>query len=166
MATTKLKLYNGALRVLGQQELTDLTENVPRRYYLDEAYDDDFVDYLLEQADWIFAIRTSKLTYDASYSPGFGETRVHGKPDDFIRLVSLSTNEYFEPPMTGDQYRAENDLFYSDYDDIYMRYVSNDASYGNNLSKWTTNFNKYAQAELAAQSGLKITNSSRKTKRG
>ena len=47
--TTKLTLYNGALRLLGQTNIEDTDEAREPRYTLDDAYDKGAVKHCLEQ---------------------------------------------------------------------------------------------------------------------
>ncbi len=159
---TQLSIYNGALTILGQQELSSTSENTPRRHYLDEVWGRNFRERCLKRTYWNFATRTSKLTYDSSIDPDFGYTRVHPLPSDYLRTVELSSNGYFTTPMTGNSYRQETGYIYCDYDEIYMRYVSNDASYGLDYTKWPPDFEAWVEAALALDAEEKISQGSKK----
>ena len=80
--TSKLTLFNGALRLLGERRLASLTEDRPARRYLDDAWDDGLVDDALEQGFWNFATRTVQMTASTSVEPEFGYRYAFQKPDD------------------------------------------------------------------------------------
>lgn len=145
--TTKLRVYNGALRILGERRLSSLTDDVPSRHYLDNAWDDGLVDYILEQGLWQFATRTVKLNASNSIEPDFGFRYAFEKPSDYVRLSKISVDEF--QTVRLDRYETEREYFFSDVDVLYISYISNDASYGNDLTLWPETFSRYAQAELA-----------------
>lgn len=153
--TTKLTLYNGALRMLGEVKLSVLTENRAARRHLDDAWDDGFVDYCLEQGLWNFAIRTIQLTYSPSITPAFGYSYAFEKPDDFIRTAALCSDERFNTPLLD--YRDESGYWLADLDALYVRYVSNDTEFGNDYSLWPQTFVKFVEAELASRVAIDIT---------
>lgn len=88
--TDKLKLYNGALAILGETPLASLSEDRAARYWLDRAWADGVVDYCLEQGQWHFATRTQQLTQSTSIIPAFNSWNFAFQlPDDFFGLNSL-----------------------------------------------------------------------------
>ncbi len=147
MTTSKLSIYNGALRLLGERRLSSLTEDRPSRHYLDAAYDDGLIDYILEQGQWNFATRSVELTNDTAVAPGFGYQYAFRKHDDYVRLAALCLDEYFKSPLN--EYSDEQRYWFCDYDTLYIKYISNDTDYGYDLSLWPQTFVRYAQAELA-----------------
>lgn len=153
--TTRLARYNKVLLELGERKLASLTESREPRRILDEAWDDDFVNYCLEQGLWNFAIRTAKLTYEPSIEPDFGYQRAFARPDDFIRLAGIASDEYFRAPLT--EYSDEAGYWFSDLDEIYVRYISNDEQYGNDLSLWPATFARWFSLELAVRTCEAIT---------
>lgn len=155
MTTTKLSLYNGALRLLGERRLSSLTEDRPARYYLDAAYDDGFIDYILEQGQWNFATRSIEATNDETIDPDFGYQYAFSKPTDYVRLAALCTDEYYRCPLND--YSDEQGYWFCDYDVLYIKYVSNDTDYGADMSLWPQTFVRYAQAELADRVKEEIT---------
>lgn len=155
MATTKLSLYNGALTQLLGERRTTLTEDRPARYYLDAAYDDGFIDYVLEQGLWNFATRTVEIQASTSIAPGFGYQYAFERPTDYVRLVALSVDGYFNMPWNI--YTDEAGYWFADVDTLYIQYISNDGSYGTNFSLWPQTMVKYAQAELADRVKEQIT---------
>lgn len=147
MTTSKLTLYSGALRLLGERKIASLTEDRPARYYLDDAWDDDLIDGCLEQGLWNFATRTIEATASPSITPDFGYQYAFEKPEDFIRTAAICTDEYFQCPLF--LYSDESEYWFADYDVLYIQYISNDSAYGNNMAVWPRTFQKFVQATLA-----------------
>lgn len=154
---SRLGVYNNALSFLGERRLEKLTENREPRRALDAIWNDGFVDYVLEEGFWNFATRTVMLDYSTSISPPFGYNRAFDHPTDYIRLVAISDNEYFEPPLN--RYDDEGAYWYADIDQIYIRYVSNDASFGGGLSLWPETFSEWAASHLAFKTAPRLTRS-------
>ena len=146
--TDKLKLFNSALLIAGERNLSSLTEAREPQRLLTQVWDNGCVNYVLEQGQWNFATRASKLSYNSSVTPAFGLSRAFTKPSDHVRTVGFCTDEYFTSPVN---YLEEQAYWYADVDDIYVRYVSNDTSYGNDLSLWPQTFTEYVAAYLCSQ---------------
>lgn len=144
---TKLGLYNAALRHLGEAPLASVSENRASRRTLDAAYADDFVKAVLEAGQWNFASRAVELTYEPSISPTFGYSRAFTQPDDYVRIMAISADEFFTVPLL--EYSEEAEHWFCDHDTLYVKYVSNDASYGANLGAWPATFTVYAGFYLA-----------------
>jgi len=159
--TTKLQVYNGALRRLGERELASLSENREPRRVLDAVWADGFVDAVLEQGFWNHAMRTVSLDYEPSIDPPFGLQYAFEKPSDCIRIAAMSTDEMFDTPLI--EYNDEGNYIYANSQTIYIRYVSNGASYGGDLSTWPETFGAYAVSLLAATICPRITQSDAKT---
>lgn len=151
---TRLSLLNGALQHLGPVRLTSETENRPDRKDLDAVYEDT-KQAMLEAGIWFFALRTIRWDADTDVEPEFGLPYAFSFPDDFVRIRHISPDERQE---TEDQsYKREGDYLYSDYDTLYLTYVSNDAAYGGDLGKFTQLYADAFSADLAYRSGLPIT---------
>lgn len=155
--TTKLLLYNGALTKLGERRLSSLSENREPRRALDGVYDDAFINKVLISGLWNFATRTVLADYSPSVEPEFGFRRAYDKPDDFIRTVAVCSDEYFKSPLLD--YSDEGNFWFSDLDSMYIKYVSNSAEYGGDLSMWPENFSEYAQWVLAEKVCKRLTGS-------
>lgn len=147
MSTDRLRVYNEALRIVGERKVSSLTENRQPRYLLDDAWDNNAVQHCLEKGLWIFATRGSKFTYDPNFTPDWGYRRVYTKPSDWIETVAMGADEYFRVPLL--RYVDEGGFWFCDLDNIYVKYVSNDTSFGLNLSLWPSAFADYVSAHLA-----------------
>lgn len=153
MTATKLGLYNGALRLCRERKLLSLTENREPRRLLDDAYGDGSTDgavkACLQMGQWTFAMRSIMLDYSPSVEPDFGYRRAFDQPVDMIRVSAVCSDEYFNCPLT--RYADERQFWYADLDTIYVRYVSNHADYGADLSLWPESFVKLVEAYLAKE---------------
>ncbi|MCO5159624.1 MAG: hypothetical protein M9939_00690 [Mesorhizobium sp.] len=151
---TKLNIYRGALRLLGPHQLASTSDARPERYALDEIYD-DAVQHMLEQGLWNFAIRFEPLTTPATpTNPDTGYDYAFSKPSDFVRLAAISDNASFNGIFEA--YSIQQSYIYTNAEEIYLRYVSNDAAYGLDLTKWPQSFAKALEAYMAFESGLPI----------
>ncbi|MGH7177924.1 MAG: hypothetical protein ACREJC_11125 [Tepidisphaeraceae bacterium] len=113
---------------------------------------------MLEQAYWKFAIRSVQIDPDGAITPAFGLQHAFNKPDDWISTYAVSANEYFDPPLQ--EWIEESNLWFSDVNPIYVRYVSNNATdYGADLSRWTSRFEQAFTLELAMRAAPKISGS-------
>jgi hypothetical protein len=153
MAATKLGLYNGALRILKERKLASLSENREPRRLLDDAYGDGStngaVRYCLEMAQWTFATRTAEVDYSPSVTPTFGYQYAFNHPEDFVRVCGICEDEFFKSPLL--EYADERHYWYAPIQTIYVRYVSNHAMYGADLSLWPESFSKIVEAYLAKE---------------
>lgn len=148
--TDQLSLYNGALRNCGERKLASLSEGVETRRLLDDIWEGGAVRYALELGQWNFAVRTSQLTYSPSLSdPDFGYRYAFDRPTDLVRTIGVSGDEYFTLPLTA--YRAEGAYWWADLDTIYVRYISDDDQYGNDMSLWPQSFVKLFEAYLSRE---------------
>jgi len=148
---SKLSIYKGALRLLGPHELASLSDDRPERYQLEDAWDDALA-FMLEQGLWNFAIRSTTLT-DVG-SPISGWDYAFTAPTDFVRTVGISNEATFFIGFEDFQFQTRK--WYANVDTLYLRYVSNDASYGLDVTKWPATFCKAMEAYLAFESGLPI----------
>lgn len=157
----KLSAYNGALRRLGSRKLSSLDENREPRRVLDDIWGagDEVVRYALERGEWNFAIRAVEGIYASEIETTFGYRRAFTKPDDFVRLASLSGDPYFRLPLTDDEYSDEATYWLADHDVIYIRYVSDADTFGFNASAWSEGFKDYLQCHLAWEACERLTNS-------
>lgn len=137
----QLDLYNSALLLCGERFLLALTDECEARRLLDKVWADGGVTTCLEQGQWNFAMRTVQVDYDTNIEPDFGYTRAFEKPSDWVLTSALCVDEYFRAPLL--QYTDEAGYWYADVDTIYVRYVSNHASYGSDMTTWPKSFYEY-----------------------
>lgn len=151
MAVSKLRVFNDALRLCGERKLSALTDNREARRLLDEAWGDGSttgsVKRCLEMGQWSFATRTLQCDYEPSITPSFGLRYAFEYPEDFVRLCGLYMDEFCRSPLTI--YSAERNYWYADLQTIFVQIVSNDASYGADLTLWPENFAKTIASDLA-----------------
>jgi len=153
----RLGVYNDALRICGERKLASLTEAVEPRRLLDAAWDDNFADTWLEEADWKFATRASKLGNDESIDPPFGVKFAYNHPEDMARLSGIYQDEYMQVPLRS--YRTEGKFWFTEYSvEIYITYVSNDASFGGDIGLWPASFGRYVAAFLANEIAPRLKN--------
>jgi hypothetical protein len=152
--TDRLGLYNEALRECGQRKLATLSEDTPARHYLDDVWDGGGIDHCLQQGLWNFAIRTVKFDHEPALEPEFGYAHGFAKPADFLRLVQISASGSFSPPLNA--YEDERGLWWANERELYVRYVSNDEIYGNDLSLWTPAFAKFVALHFALGIGPRL----------
>lgn len=155
MGTSRLLIYNNALRICGERSLATISENREPRRLLDDVWSGGAIDYCLEEGQWNFAMRTSQIDYDTSVSPPFGHPYAFTKPEDWIRTAGLCSDELFKSPLL--EYRDEAGYWYASLTTIYVRYVSNDSAYGNDLGRWPGTFSSYVDAYFASEIITKLT---------
>lgn len=160
-ASDKLAAYNGALRRLGSRRLAGLTENRLPRRLLDDAWgdSDNAVRTILQRGEWNFALRTVEGIYSPSVEPEFGFRRAYPKPSDFVRLAGLSTEPYFKAVLTDQDFVDEADHWFTDQDVLYIKYVSDDGSYGMSSGNWDEAFKDALETHLATEIAESLTNS-------
>jgi hypothetical protein len=161
--TTKLLIYQDAILYLGERQLASLTENRESRRVLDAVWDAGLIDFVLEQGLWNFATRAVRIDYAPSITPPFGYRRAFDKPTDWILTAAVSLDEYFTDPFR--QYVDEAGFWLADYDQLYIKYVSNDTSYGGDLSLWPRSFSNYVSAHMAHMASLRLSQSEEKRAR-
>lgn len=157
MSASKLSLYNGALRRLGERKLSTVTDNEPARYHLDTIWDEDPVQLMLEAYNWSFARKTVEWNYNSAQDPDFGYQYAFDEPSDYVRLCMLSADEYFRTPWRD--YVKENGFWFSSIQSMYISYVSNDSSYGKDYSKWSKLFENMVATYMAEQLALALNKS-------
>lgn len=157
--TTLLRVYQEALRFMGERRLTSITEARDARYHLDDAYT-DALQYCLEQGLWNFAMKAAVLDPSDSIDPEFGFTFAYTKPSDWVRSFLMAANEFFYPLLTGSELFDEAGYWYANFDPLYVKYVSNSAVYGGNLTLWPQTFATYVSSRLAVMTAPSIADAS------
>lgn len=148
MVASKLSLYNGALLLCDARRIANLSVNEEVRYVLDDVWDRGAIDTCLERGLWNHAMRSGEWTYDTAYTDPLNAGWYRfDKPDDFIRSAGVFTDQSFTQPDLS--YHDEGNYVYSNYQTLYIRYVSNGASYGADYSLWPSSFERYVEHYLA-----------------
>lgn len=148
-AATQLSVYQGACLACGERRIASLSATDPIRYEMDAVWDTNFVRGCLEDGLWNFALRTSRWDYDTSYTAPFGYNYRFDKQSDHVRLAEIAEDERFNCPLT--RYQDEGNYIFADLQTIYVRYVSDGASYGTDYSKWPDSFTRYVEHKLASR---------------
>lgn len=145
--TDQLSLYNGAIRHLKQRRLATLTDECEPRRVLDDVWTDGARNFVLEQGEWKWAIRSARIDYSSSVQPPFGYRYAFPKPADWLRTAAIACDEYFVAPLNA--MVDENDFWFADQTPIYVKWVSNATSFGLDYSKWAQSFTLYVECYLA-----------------
>lgn len=145
--TTKLLLFNAALLECQERKLASLSEECEARRALDDVWDGGFLDDLLSEGQWRFATRSTEMSPDGDVEVLFGFENAYVIPDDHIRTTALCQDDRFTVPLLD--YQVETGVWYADLDPIFVSYVSNDADWGGDLSKWPPAFRRLAELQLA-----------------
>jgi hypothetical protein len=149
MGTSRLAIYNNALIICGETRLASLSEDRKPRRLLDQVWDSNGLRYCLEQGQWQFAMRTQRIDYDTDFAPPFGYSRAFQKPTDWVLTSAVCSDEFFRTPLTA--YADELDYWYADLDEIFVKFVSDDADYGLDLANWPATFCDYVDAYFASK---------------
>lgn len=149
MSTSRLKLYNEALNLCGEARLSALTDDVEGRHLLDGVWNNDGVRKVLEAGLWNFAMRSQKLTPNSAVTPAFGYANAFDKASDWVRTAAICSDEYFNSPLLS--YQDEGSYIMADIDVLYVAFVSDDSTFGGDLSKWPGSFQQYAEAFFASK---------------
>lgn len=153
--TDKLSIYNGALNILGERRLANVTENRETRYKLDDIYQNNFIDRVLQMGQWNFAARSAKIPASTTITPTFGFQFAFPKPFDFVRTMRIAFDDFFKQPIT--QYNDESQYWFTNDPEIFVQYVSNDIQFGGDFSLWPFNFTEMAEHYLAYKVAPRLT---------
>lgn len=156
---TKFSLFNNALtrhlgeRALSQSEFTGNTQE--RSRVLNGIWNDSFVEDCLGDGLWTFATRTSMFDFSPSVNTAFGYQYSYNLPDDLIRTAGFWSDENLVNPIT--RYTEEAGYWFCDYQTVFISYISSDASYGADMTRWPPEFCRWIECYLAWQGCLRIT---------
>lgn len=153
---TKLGIYNLALGHLNEGALASTTENRESRRHLDAFYDQVVAECLAEGL-WNHAIRAIKETHSIAVTPAFGYNYAFKHPTDFVRVVALSFDPTFRTLLL--ELNEEAGYWYANSTPLYVRYISNSANYGLDLTRWPPNFTAWVAFKLAENACGRITGS-------
>lgn len=147
MAIDQLGLYNDALLILGQRALSSLTEDREPRHLLDGAYTRDAVRYCLELVQPNFASKTAILSTPTS---GVTFDNVHPLPADYVTVIEPFSDNKLDQAIS--RYVIEGKTLLSDYDTVYLRYISD----GYLITDWAPSFFRVVGAYLARELCIRL----------
>lgn len=152
----KLGLYNQALDLIGEKRLAHLSHGRVARHALDDEYAAVLAE-CLAQGMWYFAMRTAAASSTSLPTPAHGFTYAYTVPSDCVRTFQLFDSA---STLAAQQDAVEiSGVYLSRKTPLYVRYVSNGASYGGNLTIWPQTFTRYAYAVLASKVCYTLTRS-------
>ena len=163
MATSKLEIYQRAVLHCKQTPVTSLGENNEARRLCDVHYE-PMLQSLMEAGFWSHAMRTVEISANLNVTPAAGYAYAHSLPADFVRKYVVSASGTMDPPLDHfldrRAYLIEGGYLWSDATPLYLRYTSNDAGYGLDLTQWPERLTEAACTELAYRIAPKLTGSS------
>lgn len=148
--TTKLALYNSALREVGEASLATLLDGVESRRVLDAVYDDVRYEALAD-GPWNWATNSVKIAADTAITLAFGWQHAFSHPSDYIRTVALSADENFTEPLLD--CADEGDVFFANVDPIYLKYIYSGAA---DPALWPQKFTRYVTVLLASRIAMRV----------
>ena len=151
--TTEVRiLYNGALTILGAEKLPSGNTDHINRVRLDTAMESGAVQSVMEDTEWKFGLNSVKISYDPSVEPAWGYPYAFAKPTDVSRIAGVFIDDRFRVPLKN--YVDEGDYFYSDYNEVYLKYV--DIDYVSTPAVWPAYFSRLVSAQLAKDVSMAV----------
>lgn len=132
----KIQIINLALRRLGCEPISSLSENNKRAKVMNDIYELARKDSL-EEHPWPFAIKRATLTAEAS-TPAFEYKYQFKKPTDFLRAIS----EYNE-----ETYKEEGSKLLADVDTLSLVYIY----YNDDEDSYSASFTRSFYLRLAEE---------------
>ena len=152
LSASWLRVYNDALGILGLDEVVTDDDDSVRRSALDTAIDSNLVEFMLGDIAWNWAITSAKILQNPSLETDWGWKFSFDKPADLHRLDGVFFDEYFQRPLKT--YIDEGDTFFSDVDEMYIKYVSTE--HLTNPDGWDASFRKAIAGRLAKETCMKL----------
>ncbi len=159
MAASQQSVYNKALRFLEERPIASLTEPREPVRLLNIEWT-DAVNACLYDGYWNHAIREVLATPDSTQTPQFGYLFSYQKPADWIKTFQIADNEAFFPLLR--RYSDQNNVWYAEAPQLYIKYVSSDQNFGWNLAYWPPFFTEYVACYLASLLAPRIKQNSQK----
>lgn len=143
-------ICNVALRNLGANRITDLTDGSKNANVLSDIYDETR-DHLLRSHPWNFATKRANLSRSAT-APAFGFAYLYALPADWLRTVTVHDNS----DGIGTMVHREEGLFIAtDAEAVYISYVARITD----PNAMTADFREALSLELARVAAVPITDS-------
>lgn len=140
-----LPIYNDAAQILGKPHFTSIDDATVLKVMFDVARNSRLVDAMLEMTNWNWPTASAALEHNSRLEPQWGYQYTHEKPRDLHRLDGLFVDEMMQHALT--RYQDEGINIYSNYQTVYIRYVSSD--YLHNIAKWPAHFRRLVAGRLA-----------------
>ncbi len=140
-----LGIYNDALQLLGEPQITERDVDSARRVALDNAVNSDLVLGILENIAWTWATTSTKITYNTSLSPAWGYQYAFDKPSGMVRFDGIWADEYFNAPIR--RYEDQDGKWFCGSTEIYVKYVHE--SYLTNADAWSGEFRRHVAGKMA-----------------
>ena len=121
--TAETDIVNVALRLIGADTITSLTDGTPNANAANDLYT-EARDSLLRAHPWNWATKRKKLARSGT-APAYGYDYAYPLPSDWIRTLEVHNNDegvgntYFTVEVVNDKR-----CILSDEEDIYLRYVA------------------------------------------
>lgn len=150
---TKINVWREAGRLLGDYRIATLTDDSPARYAFDDSWD-RVIEYVLRQAYWKFALKTTELTDISSVDPVPGYTFVYDLPCDWLRthaLFQIGPGSALECPVDA---KHQLEQIHLNTNPVYIRYISDDYA---DPDTWTEHFAFAVAVRLAMECAERIT---------
>ena len=148
MAVSKSQMCNKALTKLGEQPITNLSDDTERARVLNRVYELS-LKTILSEGKWNFAVKRANLTeLDVTLAWTYaGEAYVYQKPTDMIRI--------FDKSSSTATFREEGDYIISDTSGLGVLYVY----YLDDPAKYSASFVEAFIDRLCADIAYMIVNS-------
>ena len=149
MALDQLGIFNDALLLIGERSLSSLTEPRETQRRLTEVWEFGAVNYCLELVKPSFAHQVVRLNSPSpSTLDGFNFS--HSLPAEYVTTVGVF--EDGELDQRVDRFLIQNRALLTDYDDVYLRFITN--AYP--IANWDPSFARVVSAYLAREMAERI----------
>ena len=144
LSADELAIYNQVVQQLGMPELRHVNDESEIRLAIDSHYG-IVRDQLLELIKPRFATTFATLA-DGADSAVHAFDNVFTLPNNLVTLIGIFSDTELDQPVTR-YLHEDTELYVSNYDTIYLRYVQNDVA----ESAWTATFKQAVAAKIAAR---------------
>ncbi|WP_298704666.1 hypothetical protein [uncultured Variovorax sp.] len=143
---TRLSIYNAALAHLGRSRVYSLTQTTDTLRELNDQWR-SAVRYCLQRGPWHFACRVYTQTPANGVFPLMDLAYAFEKPADWILTTHLAADPNLTVPVGP--YVEDDRYWFANVAQLSIRYVSGDAAWGMDPSRWTPRFCDLVALRLA-----------------
>ena len=151
----KLEIWRWALIDLGKARIETLTDDAEAVYVFNDAWS-GVVQEAFEEGDWNAFKETSSLSESGTGTATLGYDYVFDYPDDYVRTVAVSPDQYFTAPFTA--YVDQDGYIHSSVNPLHLRYISNAKMGDDQIENWPRAFARYVATKLAYETCERLTN--------